>query len=68
MNFDQDYCIEVFRRLLEKDSTTGQYEEVQALLITILEELGFPYTVTRKGGVIADRRRGRCAGRYSASG
>ena len=54
MNFDQDYCIEVFRRLLEKDSTTGQYEEVQALLITILEELGFPYTVTRKGGVIAD--------------
>ncbi|MBR0136133.1 MAG: M42 family metallopeptidase [Clostridia bacterium] len=52
--FDENYCIDTFRRLLEADSTTGQYEECQALLIKMLEELGFPYTVTRKGGVIAD--------------
>ncbi|MBQ9911211.1 MAG: M42 family metallopeptidase [Lachnospiraceae bacterium] len=54
MAFNQDFCIDTFRRLLEKDSTTGQYEEVQALLCAILDELGYPYAVTRKGGVIAD--------------
>ena len=54
MAFNQDFCIDMFRRLLEKDSTTGQYEEVQALLCAILDEMGYPYTVTRKGGVIAD--------------
>ncbi|MBR3035978.1 MAG: M42 family metallopeptidase [Lachnospiraceae bacterium] len=54
MTFDQEYCIDMFRALLSKDSTTGQYEEVQELLCTILDEMGFPYTVTRKGGVIAD--------------
>ena len=54
MSFDKDYCIESFRRLLSADSTTGQYEECQLLLERMLDELGFPYIVTRKGGVIAD--------------
>ena len=52
--FDEAYCIETFRRLLSADSTTGQYEEVQALLCEMLDELGYPYAVTHKGGVIAD--------------
>ena len=52
--FDESYCLEVFRRLLGADSTTGQYEEVQALCCRMLEELGIPYRATHKGGVIAD--------------
>lgn len=53
-NFDEKYCLSAFERLLEKDSTTGQYEEVQALICEMLDEIGVPYEVTRKGGVIAD--------------
>ena len=52
--FDEAYCLETFKRLLEVDSTTGQYEEIQKLLCVILDELGYPYVVVRKGGVIAD--------------
>ena len=51
---DEQYCIESFRRLLDVDSTTGQYEEIENLLIKMLDELGYPYVRTRKGGVIAD--------------
>ena len=52
--FDENYCLDAFRRLLAVDSTTGQYEEIQKLLCAMLEELGYPYTLVRKGGVIAD--------------
>ena len=52
--FDEAYCLETFRRLLAADSTTGQYEEVQRLLCETLDELGVPYTLVHKGGVIAD--------------
>ena len=52
--FDEQYCLDTFRRLLAADSTTGQYEEVQAVLCAILDELGIPYFATHKGGVIAD--------------
>lgn len=52
--FDDKYCMEVFRKLLERDSTTGQYEQIQQLLCVWLEEMGFPYRTLRKGGVIAD--------------
>ena len=27
--FDQDYCLEMLKRLLSIDSTTGQYEKIQ---------------------------------------
>ena len=54
MEFDEKYCLESFARLLQADSTTGQYEQVQELLCRMLEELGCPYQVTHKGGVIAD--------------
>ena len=53
-NFDEKYCIETFRRLLEADSTTGQYEEIQKLTADMLDELGISYTLSHKGGVIAD--------------
>lgn len=53
-NFDEKYCIDTFAKFLSADSTTGQYEEVQALLCSMLDELGYPYHVTHKGGVIAD--------------
>ena len=52
--FDESYCLSCFERLLSADSTTGQYEEVQNLLCGLLDELGYPYHKTRKGGVIAD--------------
>ena len=54
MEFDEKYCLESFARLLQADSTTGQYEQVQELLCRMLDELGCPYQVTHKGGVIAD--------------
>lgn len=52
--FDEKYCLESFEKLLAVDSTTGFYEESQALLCSLLEELGYPYQPVRKGGVIAD--------------
>ena len=52
--FDEKYCMKAFERLLAADSTTGQYEEIQALLMKMLDEIGVSYTVTHKGGVIAD--------------
>ena len=51
--FDSNQCVELFRRLAEVDSTTGQYEEIQKLICTLLDEIGCPYTLTHKGGVIA---------------
>ena len=52
--FDEHYCLDTFQKLLAVDSTTGQYEQIQALLCSMLDELGFPYTLTHKGGVIAE--------------
>ena len=52
--FDEKYCVEAFERLIKVDSTTGQYEQIQALTCQILDELGYSYQLTHKGGVIAD--------------
>ncbi len=52
--FDERYCLDTFQKLLAVDSTTGQYEQIQELLCSMLDELGFPYTLTHKGGVIAE--------------
>ena len=49
-----DYCLETLERLLAVDSTTGQYEEIQSLTCDILDSLGCEYSVTHKGGIIAD--------------
>ena len=52
--FDEKTCIDYFEKLLAVDSTTGFYEESQRQLCGLLDELGYPYRVTHKGGVIAD--------------
>lgn len=52
--FDESLCLDIFQQLLAADSTTGQYEEVQALLCSMLDEMGYPYQTVHKGGVIAD--------------
>lgn len=53
-NFDEQYTIETFKKLLAIDSTTGQFREIQNWVISEIERLGFPYTVTHKGGVLAN--------------
>jgi len=52
--FDEQYTIDTFQKLLAIDSTTGQFREIQNWVISEIERLGFPYTVTHKGGVLAD--------------
>ena len=52
--FDQTFCLDTFRRLLAVDSTTGHNEPVEKLVCAMLDELGYPYHVTHKGGVVAD--------------
>ncbi len=54
ISFDENYCLEAFKKLLSADSTTGQYEEVEDLACEMLDGLDIEYTRTRKGGVIAD--------------
>ncbi|MBP5156213.1 MAG: peptidase M42, partial [Clostridia bacterium] len=54
LGFDEKYCMDAFRELVGIDSTTGQYERIQAHLCGMLDALGCEYTVTHKGGVIAD--------------
>ena len=52
--FDTELCLELFRSLVDVDSTTGQYEEIQSLICKLLDDFGFSYHITHKGGVIAD--------------
>lgn len=54
MKFNEERCIERFKQLLAVDSTTGQYEEIQRLICDMLDEMGYAYHVTKKGGVIAN--------------
>ena len=44
--FDESDCLKTFERLLAVDSTTGQYEEIQALIAAMLDDLGVPYRLT----------------------
>ena len=52
LKFDEKYCLAAFERLLAADSTTGQYEEVQALVCEMLAEIGYDCVPTHKGGAI----------------
>lgn len=54
MKFNQERCIDYFKKLLDIDSTTGQYEDLQDMLCNMLDEMGYPYQTLRKGGVIVD--------------
>lgn len=51
---DETYCLEQFQKLLAIDSTTGQFREIQNYILSEIEAMGFPVTVSHKGGVIAD--------------
>ena len=52
--FDRAYFTEQFQNLLNIDSTTGQYSEIQTYLTQELHRLGCPVTLCRKGGVITE--------------
>ena len=52
--FDEKYLTDTCKSLLAIDSTTGQFREIQNWVIGEIERLGFSYTVTHKGGVLAD--------------
>ncbi len=52
--FDEDYCLRTFRSLLDIDSTTGQYKEIQDWTAGEIKRLGFTPSVPHKGGVMAD--------------
>ena len=52
--FSAEDFLGLFGKLLAVDSTTGQYEEIQQLVCRLLDELGCPYHVTHKGGVVAE--------------
>ena len=51
---DETYCLEQFQALLNIDSTTGQFREIQEYLAREIGRLGFPVILPHKGGVIAD--------------
>ena len=51
---NERYCMEQFQKLLAIDSTTGLFREVQDYLVQEIGRLGFPVTLSHKGGVIAD--------------
>ena len=54
IRFDEEYCLQAFERLVGVDSTTGQYEQIQALTCEMISGLGYQCECTHKGGVIAD--------------
>ena len=52
--FDEKYFLETFEKLIKIDSTTGDYEEIQAHICKVLDDMGIKYTTLRKGGVVAE--------------
>ena len=52
--FDEAYTLKMFQELLKTDSTTGQYEAIQAQAAEEIRALGYEPRTTRKGGVWAD--------------
>lgn len=54
MTFDREYFMAQFRALLDIDSTTGQFREIQDYMAQELKALGCGVTLCRKGGVIAE--------------
>ena len=52
--FDKSFCRETFQKLIDVDSTTGQYEEIQETVCRMLDEMGYAWHTLHKGGVIAD--------------
>jgi len=53
-SFDEKYFLETFEDLIKIDSTTGDYEEIQAHICKTLDDMGIRYSTLRKGGVVAE--------------
>ena len=53
-SFREALCLDLFQKLISVDSTTGQYEEIQKLVCSMLDEMDVPYRTLYKGGIIAD--------------
>ena len=51
---NEEYCLEQLKNMLDIDSTTGQFREIQDYLVKEIKKLGYPVYETHKGGVIAD--------------
>ena len=54
MKFDEKYFIKTLKELLDIDSVTGQYHELQDYLVKEAESLGFKTSTLKKGGVLID--------------
>ena len=52
--FNAERCLDTFRKLLAVDSTTGQYQAVEAWTAEEIRRIGFEPVLTHKGGVLAD--------------
>ena len=53
-DFDEDYCLKEFQKLLSIDSTTGQFRQIQDFMRQEIGQMGYPCTEIHKGGLIAD--------------
>ena len=52
MTFDENYCLEQLKKLLDIDSTTGQFRQIQDYVCGEVRRLGYEPIETHKGGVI----------------
>ena len=62
MKFDEKFFIKKLKELLDIDSITGQYHELQDYLVKEAEGLGFKTKTLKKGGILIDLG-GKGAGR-----
>jgi len=51
---NETLVLQKMKELLDIDSTTGQFREIQDYIVKEAEKLGYPVTVCHKGGVLAD--------------
>ena len=52
--FCEEGCLKTFRKLLAIDSTTGQYQAIEAWTAEEIRRMGYEPILTHKGGVLAD--------------
>ena len=52
--FHEERCVNLFRALLDIDSTTGQYQAVEDWTANEIRRMGYEPLKTHKGGVLAD--------------
>ena len=52
--FNEKKCLDTFQKLLAIDSTTGQYQAIEAWTAEEIRRMGYEPYCTHKGGVIAD--------------